>query len=161
MKYICCPQTECPMRNIVLLIPAIAAILILFGSLGCTSTAVIARPELAGVRQNSAKCLSELSVGFLTPESDAQGRREPDDFIGVISRAGIFKKVAVVTGRDTWPDLLVADFRDSFPENNSGFQCFKPYLNIVSAGPVPAVCSCDHRISFDVSSSRINRNLKI
>jgi len=116
---------------------------------GCTSTKIIAKQELSRTNHTTDIGLANISVGVLN------NKDIPDyllnQFILDLNKTKIFKRVEIATLTDKWPDILISNFQDNSPAIGEGFQCFEPYLLVISIGIIPSTCKRNHTLSFNVS----------
>lgn len=127
---------------------------------GCSSSKIIAKQELIGAHLKHSDTLAKISVGVL-PAENTPVEYQVERFISTLNEANIFKRVEVATRADKWPDILISNVQDVAPTIGDGFQCFEPYLLIVTVGVIPSTCKRTHAFSFEVSRPQSKKTIKV
>jgi len=65
-----------------------------------------------------------------------------------LQQSGLFQKVAVMSELHQRPDLIVDSYENTKFGFPVGFQCFEPYLLVLTVGIVPQTCESDIDVSF-------------
>jgi hypothetical protein len=131
---------------------------------GCTIQRIVPVSASLAVRESvRGDELRHLALA-IEDNNDASSRRpEINAFVEGLRRAQLFKSVAFFNGEKTTVDLLISQFRyeHEAPSIPQGFQCFEPYLMVVTMGIIPSVCRSKHVLSFRLSATRRADSLEV
>src|SRR5712692_501372 len=65
-----------------------------------------------------------------------------------LQQSGLFQKVTIMSELNERPDLILDSYENTRFGFPVGFQCFEPYLLVLSVGIIPQTCESEIDISF-------------
>lgn len=65
-----------------------------------------------------------------------------------LQQTGLFRKVAMMSELNQRPDLILDSYENARFGFPVGFQCFEPYLTVLTVGIIPQTCEAEDEISF-------------
>lgn len=127
---------------------------------GCTSMRIT--PDSEALAVADAVRGDELRQLVLVLDDAAAGKDDYsfNTFAEELRKAVIFK--SVVSARNGQQGhVRLSKFRQENPAFEQGFLCFEPYLMVVTAGVIPAVCEGKHVLSFELTSVGGNEQMSV
>ena len=116
---------------------------------GCTASRVLVQGVTPELQANATGDeLRSLSLSVVTP-SDKDARYQIEQFVKILRQAQIFRSVSFDSETKA-ADLVLNDFVYQYPIVGRGFQCFEPYLLILTVGIIPQHCEWESNLSFTI-----------
>jgi len=72
----------------------------------------------------------------------------------------LFEQVKVEFSQSGNTRIKVTKFEKLYPWGGKGFQCFEPYLLILSLGIIPSVCEQEYRVTVAIQNTRENNSIE-
>jgi hypothetical protein len=113
---------------------------------GCTVGKL--SPPLDITRNRELKdALKQVVLGIADTNSP-QAQTTARQLQNSLQQSGLFRKAAIVSDLRDRPDLVLDSYENTRFGFPVGFQCFEPYLLVLSIGIIPQTCESDIDVSF-------------
>lgn len=127
---------------------------------GCAAERIVSPAEILEPVPNArGDELRHLTVAVEPNPAANYGDANEDLVVRELNQANLFGSVILLEDAVETPDLIFSNY-EKIPSNSyqspmdvKGFNCFEPYLLVVSIGIIPSICENDYTLSFSIQSA--------